>query len=123
MIKRLVWFVGGTVAGVTGTLFAGRRVKKRVRTLAPVRVAQETSSRLRHRVADLGDAIVEGRQAMHDREVELRARVEGRVSALSEVDRPISDRDALLVDGETIEPGRVVVLRGVVEPRRPRRRR
>jgi len=123
MIKRLVWFVGGTVAGVTGTLVAGRRVKKRVRTLAPVRVAQETSSRLRHRVADLGDAIVEGRQAMHDREAELRARVEGRVSALSEVDRPISDRDALLVDGESIEPGRVVVLRDVAEPRRPRRRR
>ncbi|MFM8648381.1 MAG: hypothetical protein ACKODY_01215 [Actinomycetota bacterium] len=122
MIKRFVWFVGGTIAGVTGTLVAGRRVKRRVRTLAPVRVVQETTSSLRRRVADLGEAIVEGRQVMQAREAELRARVDGRVSSLSDVDRPISDRDALLVDGEPVEPGRVVVLRDVNEER-PRRRR
>lgn len=123
MIKRFVWFVGGTIAGVTGTLVAGRRVKRRVRTLAPVRVVQDTTTRLRHKVADLGEAIDEGRQAMQAREAELRARVDGRVSALSEVDRPISERDALLVDGEPVEPGRVVVLRDVNEPRTRRRRR
>lgn len=122
MIKRFVWFVGGTIAGVTGTLVAGRRVKRRVRTLAPVRVVQETTSSLRRRVADLGEAIDEGRQVMQAREAELRARVDGRVSSLSDVDRPISDRDALLVDGEPVEPGRVVVLRDVNEDR-PRRRR
>ena len=122
MIKRFVWFVGGTIAGVTGTLVAGRRVKRRVRTLAPVRVVQETTSSLRRRVADLGEAIDEGRQVMQAREAELRARVDGRVSSLSDVDRPISDRDALLVDGEPVEPGRVVVLRDVNEER-PRRRR
>lgn len=122
MIKRFVWFVGGTIAGVTGTLVAGRRVKRRVRTLAPVRVVQETTSSLRRRVADLGEAIDEGRQVMQAREAELRARVDGRVSTLSDVDRPISDRDALLVDGEPVEPGRVVVLRDVNEER-PRRRR
>lgn len=122
MIKRFVWFVGGTIAGVTGTLVAGRRVKRRVRTLAPVRVVQETTSSLRRRVADLGEAIDEGRQVMQAREAELRARVDGRVSSLSDVDRPISDRDSLLVDGEPVEPGRVVVLRDVNEER-PRRRR
>jgi len=122
MIKRFVWFVGGTIAGVTGTLVAGRRVKRRVRTLAPVRVVQETTSSLRRRVADLGEAIDEGLQVMQAREAELRARVDGRVSSLSDVDRPISDRDALLVDGEPVEPGRVVVLRDVNEER-PRRRR
>ena len=123
MIKRFVWFVGGTIAGVTGTLVAGRRVKRRVRTLAPVRVVQETTSSLRRRVADLGEAIDEGRQVMQAREAELRARVDGRVSSLSDVDRPISDRDALLVDGEPVEPGRVVVLRDVNEERLRRRRR
>lgn len=122
MIKRFVWFVGGTIAGVTGTLVAGRRVKRRVRTLAPVRVVQETTSSLRRRVADLGEAIDEGLQVMQAREAELRARVDGRVSSLSDVDRPISDRDSLLVDGEPVEPGRVVVLRDVNEER-PRRRR
>ncbi len=122
MIKRFVWFVGGTIAGITGTLVAGRRVKKRVRTLAPVRVVQGTTSRLRGKVADLGEAFDEGRQAMHHREAELRARVEGRAVPLADVGQPISERDSLLIDGETVEPGRVVVLRDVEESR-PRRRR
>jgi hypothetical protein len=58
---------------------------------------------------------------MQVRETELRARIEGRSSSLSDLDGPVTDADALLVDGEPIEPGRVVVLRDVAD-QRPRRR-
>ncbi|MEY4360938.1 MAG: hypothetical protein RL391_244 [Actinomycetota bacterium] len=121
MIKRFIWFVGGTLTGVVGTALAGRRVKRRVRTLAPVRVAQDTSKRLRGRLDEWGNAFSEGRQVMQVRETELRARIEGRSSSLSDLDGPVTDADALLVDGEPIEPGRVVVLRDVAD-QRPRRR-
>ena len=123
MIKRFIWFIGGTLAGVAGTVVAGRRVKRRVRTLAPVRIAQDTSSRLRGRIDDLGRAVDEGRQAMHVRERELRARIEGRSSTLSELEGPVTDADALLVDGQPIEPGRVVVLHDVADQRHRRRPR
>lgn len=125
MIKRLVWFVGGIVTGVTGVVFAGRRVKKRVETLAPVKVARQATSKVRDRLTDVGDAVREGRETMHAKEAELRARRDGRLEPLDRTVAPVGPQDALLVDGEPVEPGRVVVLRqidpGFVASKRPRR--
>jgi hypothetical protein len=123
MIKRFVWFVGGAAAGVAGTLAAGRRVKRRVSSLAPVRLARGTGERVRQRIDHVGEVMNDGRRAMRNREAELKARLEGRATALSDIDRPVTDDDALLVDGEPIEPGRVVVLRDVTDPGTSRRRR
>ena len=123
MIKRFVWFVGGAAAGVAGTLAAGRRVKRRVSSLAPVRLARGTGERVRQRIDQVGEVMNDGRRAMRNREAELKARLEGRATALSDIDRPVTDDDALLVDGEPIEPGRVVVLRDVTDPGTSRRRR
>jgi hypothetical protein len=50
----------------------------------------------------------EGRDAMHTRERELRARRDGRVETL---DDQLGPDDQLLVDGQPVETGRVIVLR------------
>ena len=81
MIKRFTWFVGGLVAGVSATLLAGRRLRRRVASLAPTKVVRDTASRVRRRASEVSAAIGEGRRAMRDRESELRARVEGRSDA------------------------------------------
>ena len=110
MIKRLVWFVTGSISGALAVLFARRRVKKqvaRVNELTPVKVVREATGSVRRTVTDVGDALRDGRDAMRTKEAELRARVEGRAESL---DHTLGHDDAVLVDGEPIEPGRVVVL-------------
>jgi hypothetical protein len=111
MIKRLVWFVGGLVTGVATMVFTGRKVRRRVEkvaNIAPVRAVRDATQSVRQSVAEVGEAVRDGREAMRAKENELWARVEGRARGL---DEDLDDDDAVLVDGEPIEPGRVVVLR------------
>lgn len=111
MIKRLVWFVGGLVTGVATMVFTGRKVRRRVEKVAnitPIRAVRDATQSVRQSVAEVGDAVRDGREAMRAKENELWARVEGRAHGL---DEDLDDDDAVLVDGEPIEPGRVVVLR------------
>lgn len=111
MIKRFVWFVSGSVTGALAVVVTRRRVKKqvaRVTELTPVKVVRDATDSVRRTVTDVGDALRDGRDAMRTKEAELRARVEGRAESL---DDAIGNDDAVLVDGEPIEPGRVVVLR------------
>lgn len=113
MIKRFVWFVSGIVTGVAAVLVGGRKVKRRVARVAdltPLKIARDASSAARERVADVSDALRDGRDAMRAKEAELRARVEGRASRL---DDELDPDDAVLVDGRPVEPGRVVVLRQI----------
>lgn len=74
MMKRVTWFAGGVVAGVTASGLAARKVKrtvaKTVDQLKPVNVAKAASARVR-------DAVAEGREAMRVKEAELRARRDG----------------------------------------------
>lgn len=136
MIKRFVWFVTGLVTGVVAMVFTGRKVRRRVdkvANLAPVKVVRDATSTVRNTVAEVGEAVRDGRDAMRAKETELWARVEGRASSL---DEELDVDDAVLVDGEPVEPGRVVVLRQIdpgfvtsadeiasvdERPRRPRR--
>jgi hypothetical protein len=112
MIKRLTWFVGGAVAGVAGAGVAKRKVKQKAADLAPAKLAKGAARRV-------GDAVAEGKRAMHAKEAELRARLHGTSSTLADE----LDPDAtLLVDGELIEPGKVLVLRQVGTGSPPRRR-
>ena len=125
MIKRFMWFVSGVVAGVGGVVFAGRRVKRTVVSLAPVKVVGRAADATRSRLGRIGDAYREGRDAMREREDELKARRDGRVESLSTVQPidPLGPDDQVLVDGRRIEPGRVIVLRQMDEtPTRNRRR-
>ena len=118
MIKRLVWFVSGAVAGISGALFAGKKVRRTVTGLGPVKVIHRAASSTRSRVTTLTDAWSAGKEAMHDKESELKARRDGRVETLSSHSHldPIQP-------GDEVEPGRVIVLRQVDEPTQPRRSR
>jgi len=119
MIKRLVWFVAGAVGGAAGTVIAGRRVKRSVRntvdSLGPVKVARRTGRRVRTSVEGVSDAIREGRTAMRDKEFELKARLEGRVSR-------IDPSAAVFVDGDRVTADEVVIVSNADDSPRPSRR-
>jgi hypothetical protein len=104
MMKRLTWFVSGAVAGVAGAGVAKRKVKQTAAALSPSNVASGAAHRI-------GDAVREGRRAMHAREVELRAGQSG-AQPVTLADELHPD-DTVLVDGEPVEPGKVIVLRQV----------
>lgn len=108
MMRRIGWFVTGVAAGVAGVRVAGRRVRRTVRRLAPSAVGRQVSQQVRRRVDAVGDAVREGRAAKHNRESELRARLERRVETL---DEHLAPGDTLLVDGEPVDTARVIVLR------------
>ena len=67
----------------------------------------------------VGEAIGEGRRAARGREAELRARYDG-VEPVALADELEPDA-AVLVDGELVDAGKVIVLRPA--SREPRRRR
>lgn len=110
MMKRLSWFVGGAVAGVAGVGFAKKKAKETASLMAPTNVARSAMARLRDRGHDVTEAISEGRRAMHDKEAELRARRDGTLASLADELEP---DDQVLVDGQPVEPGQVIVLRQV----------
>jgi hypothetical protein len=76
MMKRVTWFAAGMAAGVAGTGYASRKVKKAVAQLAPTNIAKRAAARARGAATDLADAVREGRHGMHEKEAELRARME-----------------------------------------------
>lgn len=64
--------------GAGASVWAQRRLKRWLRSYTPPEVAQRTTQRAQQAGSDLRAALVEGRQAMRQREVELRAEVERR---------------------------------------------
>jgi hypothetical protein len=107
-MKRLTWFITGAATGAMGAGYAKRKVKRTASQLAPVNVARSTAAAVRRRGHDLVDAVKEGRHAMREREDELKARRDGRVRGLED---QIGPHEELLVDGQPVEPGRIVVMR------------
>lgn len=108
MMKRATWFAVGVAAGVVGTDYAKRKVRATAAQYTPARVARGTVDLARSRALDLAEAVRDGRQAMRVREAELKARRDGRLVPL---DEHVAPGDALLVDGEPVDPGRVILLR------------
>jgi hypothetical protein len=113
MMKRITWFMGGAVAGVAGASVAKKKVKQAATRLAPRYVVHSATGRVR-------DAFGEGRRAMHVREAELRARLDGRAITLAQ---GLDEGDEVLVDGRPVEPGQVIVLKQVRDRDDARRRR
>ena len=108
MMKRVTWFLTGAAAGAAGLGYAKRKVKRTASQLAPAKVARSSIGAVRRRGRDVVDAVREGRHAMVDREDELKARRDGRLRSL---EGEIGPDEELLVDGQRVEPGRVVVIR------------
>ena len=105
MMKRLTWFVGGAAAGIAGASVAKKKVKAAAAELSPSNVAKRATGRVR-------DAFHEGKRAMRLKEAEMRARLDGRANTLAD---DLDDGDTVLVDGQPVEPGQVIVLRQVRE--------
>lgn len=111
-MKRLTWFVGGVAAGATGVTYAKKKVSRTVRrtseTLAPRNLAKSATNKVRGKASDVAEAVREGRAAGKARERELRARRDHLIE-------PLNDRlgpdDQLLVDGQPVDAGRVIVLK------------
>ncbi len=113
MIKRLTWFFGGAIAGVAGAGVAKRKVRRAATRLAPKNVARGATGRVREAIAD-------GRGAMRAKEIELRARLDGReTTAVDDLD----DGVEVLVDGRPAAPGEIIVLKQVRDRGDDRRRR
>ena len=113
MIKRMTWFLGGAVAGVAGVGVAKRKMKQAATHLTPKNVVHGVGGRIR-------DAVSEGRRATRAKEIELRARLDGRMTTLAD---DLDDGDEVLVDGRPVEAGQVIVLKQVRDRDAHRRRR
>lgn len=96
MIRRLVWFVSGVATGVYGVFYGLRKVKNSTEAMKPVNVARDVAERTRSRAGQFSEALRAGRDAMHEKELQLRA----------ESGQPVEDTEVV-----SVEPGRVVVLR------------
>ena len=66
MMRRLMWFTAGAVAGVSGSAYARRKAREAAERYRPVSMAKGAVERV-------ADAVREGRAAMVAREAELRA--------------------------------------------------
>lgn len=107
-MRRLGWFVAGATAGAGAMRMARRRVRSAARQLSPRHVRDRVEQRVRAKVDEVGDAIREGRAAKANRERQLRAVVDHRAESMTD---HVGPKDTLLVDGEPVDAGRVVVLR------------
>jgi hypothetical protein len=116
MMKRVTWFVGGVAAGAVGVGAAKRKVRRVTDELAPVQIARRAGGQVVERTSRVGEALREGRRAMRTKEIELRARLEGRTSTLAD---ELDDVDTVLVDGRPVEAGQVIVLRQVRDRQQP----
>lgn len=87
MFKRVRWIGTGVAIGFGGSLWLQRKLKEMSSRYGPVGMAGAAASRAR-------DALVEGRQAMRDREAELRApaRPAGQIRHISGTRRERSPR-------------------------------
>ena len=108
MMRRLVWFAGGVAAGAAGAGYARRKVAETARRMAPANVAKGAVHGVRRSGRRVTDAVREGRSAAKLRERELRAERDGRLVRLHD---HLGPGDEVLVDGEPVESGRVILLR------------
>jgi hypothetical protein len=69
VFKRLFWFI----LGCASSLWVMRTVRRTVERLTPHRLTQDAVAGAKSAGAELRAALDEGRQAMREREAELRA--------------------------------------------------
>jgi hypothetical protein len=76
MIKRVIWLGMGAVIGASGSVWANRRVRRMVDRYAPVEVRHRIEDRVRTASGHVRSAVHDGRDAMREREAELRGRAD-----------------------------------------------
>ena len=80
MLRRIFWFAVGIGFGAGLSWWATRAVRRTAEKYAPDRVASELSKSLGRFGAELKAALADGREAMKQREQELRAAKPGLLS-------------------------------------------
>jgi hypothetical protein len=78
VFKRLFWLVVGAGFGFGVSFWLMRFVRETVARYTPERVSADLAGALRQLGGDIRAAVAEGREAMREREAELRAELEGR---------------------------------------------
>lgn len=78
MFRRLFWLVVGAGFGFGASFWLVRFVRETVDRYRPERVSADLGEALRSLGADLRAAVAEGREAMREREAELRRDAERR---------------------------------------------
>jgi hypothetical protein len=111
VLKRVTWFVTGTVAGVAGATAAKRSVKKKAAKLPPVRAAKQAITSVQSARERLVEAARDGRDVMRETEARLRAKRNGDEIA------PVEVIDGRIVASGNIKPGQVIVLKEVRDRR------
>ncbi len=99
MFKRVRWMGVGAAAGAAATVWAERRLRRQVERFLPAQVRAGLSARVRAAGSDVREAIEEGREAMAQREAELRAQLGPSPLAPSRA-LPAAGRPALRVVGD-----------------------
>jgi hypothetical protein len=76
-VRRIFWLALGLGAGATAAVLAARWAKRQGQKVAPANIGRQVS----RGASDLGrlvrTALAEGRQAMADREAEIRREIDG----------------------------------------------
>lgn len=76
MFKRLFWLTVGAGVGFGGSVYAQRRLKKKIEQYYPEQMARQVSTSVRTFGADVLAAAKEGKAAMREREDALRSRLQ-----------------------------------------------
>jgi hypothetical protein len=80
VFKRLFWLVLGAGFGFGVSFWVVRTVRETVERYTPERVSSDLAVAIRGFGADVRDAVAEGREAMREREAEIRADLGGQRS-------------------------------------------
>lgn len=78
MFKRLFWLAVGVGLGFGLSIWAAKAMKRTAERYTPESIAGRLADGLREMGRELRLAVQEGREAMAEREAELRGEVEGR---------------------------------------------
>lgn len=78
MFKRVFWMGTGMAVGASSAFWAKRKVETTVERYLPEQVADRAATQARELSRTLRAAATEGREAMRQREHELRSEVEAR---------------------------------------------
>ncbi len=73
-MRRLFWLAVGLGAGATSAVLASRWMRRQTQRVAPQTIAREARGGLLDLSKLVSESIAEGREAMEERERELRAR-------------------------------------------------
>ena len=73
MFKRLLWLIIGAGFGFGVSFWVARFVRDTIQRYTPERVSSDLAGALRSFGSDIRAAVAEGREAMREREEEIRA--------------------------------------------------